>query len=540
MKIYCPRLSLAILPILLLLLSSCLKPDYLPGFDTELLYRKTPEPVDPLPGSPQTGAQVDVEESLAAPESGNLDLAVEQAVQLALRNNRDLKVEQINPVIAGTFEAIERGVFDPEIFGDLEFSREESSEVGSNGSRTAIKEDEQSAQFGLRQYLPSGTQLEASVGQSANDTDAEAKEQAVRAGISLTQSLLRGSGPTVNLVSLRQAELEREISEFELRGVIETLLAATEIAYWNHVLAARKIDIFESSLAIARQQLDEIQTRIEVGTLPRIEAAAADAEVARREQALIDVRSSLEESRLRLLRLINPGRTGRLDIQLLATSKPEVNPTTIAVSEERLQLADKSRPELNEARLRLRQNRLETIQTRNGLLPRLDLFISLGKSGYAESFSGAFKDLDENNHDFRVGIQLSQYLNKRQAKGLDLAVRAAWRQSSEAVENLKQLVELDVRLAVNEFERSRQQIAATRVTHLLQEKTLEAEKERFDVGSSTALQVAQAQRDLLVSAIDEIEALINCRQALVKLYLAEGSLLERRGVRLAESSRRLK
>jgi outer membrane protein TolC len=52
------------------------------------------------------------------------------------------------------------------------------------------------------------------------------------------------------------------------------------------------------------------------------------------------------------------------------------------------------------------------------------------------------------------------------------------------------------------------------------------------VGASTALLVAQAQRDLLISSIAEVRAIINYRIALVRLYLAEGSLLERRGVSL--------
>ena len=120
----------------------------------------------------------------------------------------------------------------------------------------------------------------------------------------------------------------------------------------------------------------------------------------------------------------------------------------------------------------------------------------------------------------------------RQADARNLAARASWQQSSEAVKNLEHIVVLDVRLAVNEVERTRQQIAATRVTRILQEETLHAEKERFDVGASTALLVAQAQRDLLASSISEVEAVVNYRQARVTLYLIESSLLERRGIRL--------
>ena len=89
-----------------------------------------------------------------------------------------------------------------------------------------------------------------------------------------------------------------------------------------------------------------------------------------------------------------------------------------------------------------------------------------------------------------------------------------------------------MRLAVNEVERSREQISASRVTRTLREETLKAEKQRFDVGASTALLVAQAQRELLASSIAEVKAIVNYRVALVRLYLAEGSMLERRGVRI--------
>jgi len=328
--------------------------------------------------------------------------------------------------------------------------------------------------------------------------------------------------------------LSTAVSEYELRAITETLLAETESSYWDFVLAGQKIDIFERSLAVALQQLDDIEQRIEVGTLPRIEAAAVHAEVARREQALIDARSTLEEKRLQLLRLINPEGNSQFEIQIKAISTAEINPTPITDLGDRLQLASNSRSDLAEAKLRLMQNRLETIMTQNGLLPRLDLFINLGKTGYADSFSDSFKDLVENNHDFSAGIKFSHFLNNRQAKARDLTARTSRRLAIESVENLRQLVELDVRLAVNEFERSRQQITASRTTHIWQSETLKAEKERFDVGASTSLLMAQAQRDLLISSIDEVAAVINSRKAMIKLYLAEGSLLERRGFGIAK------
>jgi outer membrane protein len=511
----------------------CSSPDYWPMAEKQIERYEMPAPV-PAVTVPDAW-QPKIDNPAEVPDSRPLELSIEQAILLALRNNRDLHVQQLAPVITGTFEKIERGVFDAELFADLEYTAEQTGDTGQTDINGDDETEEHAAVIGLRQKLPSGTTVEASVAQNRSSSIRADRDQAARLGLSVTQSLLRGFGPAVNLVQVRQAELDTTASIYELRGVTEALLADTETAYWSFVLARQKIDIFERSLAIALQQLDEVRQRIEVGILPQIEEAAAHAETARREQALIDARSSLQETRLRLLRLINLGGKGQLDIPINATSEPLISAEPVTNLDDRLQLAGRARPDLNEARLRLQQNRLETIMTRNGLLPKLDLFISLGKTGYGETFADSFRNMDENTYDFTAGIQLSHFLGNRQAAARDLAARATWRQSSEAVKNLEQIVDLDVRLAVNEVERSRQQITASKATRLLQEEALQAEKERFDVGASTALQVAQAQRDLLASSIDEVEAVVNYRQALVALYLAEGSLLERRGVRLAGS-----
>ena len=466
-----------------------------------------------------------------------IELSVEQAVMLALRNNLDLQVQQLSPVIVGTFEQIERGIFDPEFFAEAEYFDEKSSEISrSSGEQFNISGNEAGGAVGVRQLLPSGTTIEAVVAQDRITSDRAPEQQTARVGLSVTQSLLRGFGSAVNLASVRQAELDFLASIDELQGFTEVLLADTETAYWNFVLAKEKIAIFEESLAVARKQREEIEQRIEVGILPEIEVAAARSEEALRVQALINARSQLEDRRLRLLRLISPGPYGHLDWAITTTSELRVTPQPVTDLNDRLQLAEQSRPDLNEARLRLQQNRLETIVTRNGILPRLDLFIALGKTGFADTFPDSFREMDGDTYDLTAGVRLSHFLGNRAAQASNLAAFAAKQQAADAVANLRQLVHLDVRLAVNEVERTRQLIDASRATRIFQEKTVEAEKERFEVGASTTLQIAQAQRDLLLIQIAEIEAIVNYRIALVRLYLAEGSLLEYRGVRLAGSS----
>ncbi|HKL22026.1 MAG TPA: TolC family protein, partial [Tichowtungia sp.] len=133
-------------------------------------------------------------------------------------------------------------------------------------------------------------------------------------------------------------------------------------------------------------------------------------------------------------------------------------------------------------------------------------------------------------YDFTAGIALSHVIGRRTAKARDLIAQTSLLQAEESLANLRALVRFDVLLAINELERSRKQIAASADTRRYREQSVQAERDRFEVGSSTALDVALAQRDLVESRIAEIEARVAYQIARTQLYLAEGTLLDRRGL----------
>ena len=87
-----------------------------------------------------------------------------------------------------------------------------------------------------------------------------------------------------------------------------------------------------------------------------------------------------------------------------------------------------------------------------------------------------------------------------------------------------------MRSAYIEILRTRAQVAATEASRALQEEKVRVESEKFRIGKSTSLLVAQAQRDLLASQIAYVQAVAGYRKALVELYRLEGTLLQRRGL----------
>lgn len=458
-----------------------------------------------------------------APAAGPVRVTASEAALLCLQNNRAFAVERFRPSLAQTLEDSQRTAFDPVLSAAATraWQRVPSAGGATSGSTATT------VSVGADQALPTGTSVNLALdGQVAHSS----AQESARLALTVTQALLRGFGTDANLATLRQARLDTLASEYELRGFAQGLVAQAEQAYWDYALAKRRIEIVAQSLALAQDQLSETRERIRVGQLAESEQAAAEAEVARRKEAEIDARSRLATTRLSLLRLLNPPGGKLWDREVDALETPAVPTGGPDDVEDHVRLALERRPELNQARLGVQRGELEVVKTRNGLLPKLDAFVTLGKSGYADSFGGALRDLDGKGYDAQVGLRGEFPWENRAPRAADRRAVLGRAQALESVENLVQLAQVDVRAAHIEVGRLKEQVAATAATRRLQEETLRAETEKFRVGKSTNLLVAQAQRDLLQSRLGEVEAIVNTLKAVVELYRQDGSLLERLGV----------
>ena len=458
-------------------------------------------------------------------------VTVESAVFLALENNRSLQVERLNPTIRQTFEDQERAAFDPSLSIGGEFSREKEQQSARSSSGVLDEtSNETTIDAGVSQLFTTGTDVSVDLSTEHTSSDSNSDQYKSRVGLSVTQALLRGFGADVNLASLRQAKLDTRGSQYELHGFAEELVAQVEKTYWDYALAQREIEIVEESLALADQQLRETQEMIKVGTLAETEVTATQAAIAARRQSLINARSTMATTRLRLLRLLNPPGSELWKREITLLSHPVMPDEKLENVVTHVELALRMRPDLNQARLGLQRDELEIVKTKNGLLPKMDLFITLGKTGYADSFGGTASNIDEDYYDFAAGIRFNYPLRNRESEALHRRSLLRRDQSAEALENLAQLAELDVRSAYIEVNRAKEQISASKATRELQEEKLRIETEKFRVGRSTNFLVSQAQRDLLLSQIAEVRAFANYLQALVDFYRLEGTLLARRGV----------
>ena len=491
------------------------------------------------------------EQSNAVPSTQpTLELTIQQAVLMALDRNRDLVVQRFNPQITEFTEQGLYGQFDPLLTGTASAQRTWHG-PGQFDSKSI------QGQAAIQQFFPTGTTVNAGVTYSDGGThlygDGRDAVTAVRGGVTVTQALLQGANVRVNLASIRQAQLDVVTSQYELRGFIETLAGNTETAYINFTLDRRVLDIAESALNVAQEQLDETDAMIASGRSAKSDRAAALATLEQRREDRINAKSSLEVARLQLLRFVNGPSADlaggwRSQVKIV---QPAVPVTALDDVDAHVRVARLYRADLNQARLQTERGTLSVVRTRDGLLPQLNLFATFGRTWYfhtpVSNTGGAATNgntvttiggtvvfspnyANGGSYDAEVGLNLTYPILNRTAEAAFRSAIASRDQADRAVFNLEQQVDLDVRTAYEQAQRSQEQIAAATATLSARQAALDVERGRYRVGKSTSLLVSVAEQDVLNSQIDQATAVASYLNGLVALYVAEGSLLERRGL----------
>jgi outer membrane protein len=459
-----------------------------------------------------------------------LAVTLPEAILTGLSSNREFQVQRLKPPITGTGEEEQKASFDPVLRAEVDRGRQRSD------PRTVSQDF--TASTGVSQFLPTGTKLDLELGTEwTKDIPPGDDPEGVWNSftrLSATQALLQGAGIQFNLANLRQARLDVQISQYELSGLAQSLTSEIETAYWDYYSALGQVDIYTRSHALAQRLVRETLDRIALGQKARSEIYFVQAEASTREQSLIDAKSLQEKTRLRLLRLMNPASNDLWNRPVRLLTRPAIPKDSVEDIENHIQVALRMRPDLNQARLAERKGELEIVKTRNGLLPKLDLFIMLGRTGYARAFSRSLNDYwaGEGGLDFLARVQFEFPLLNRKAKAQYNKSVLQLAQEKEAVENLVQLAQQDVLLAYVENHRARDQMRAASSTVRFQREKRDAEIEKYRLGISNAYRVAQTERDAVTSEISALQARIDYLKSLTQFYVAEGSLLARRGVGL--------
>lgn len=483
----------------------------------------------------------------AAPAAGQADrvlqLTLEDALAIALRNNFELEIEHLSTEIAH-FDAVGSwGAFDPVLNVRGSASKSES-EPSSRLSGTEDNDLRLSSALSVPVWFSGG-----SFDLTYDHVNAETDNPFATFDISttdvltlaLTQPLLRGAWQRYSTVDQRATQLAYERQLEREREIRTRMLLDVYNAYWDLVRSEEELAVREIAVDLGEQQLAQDQRRLEVGAGTEVDVLQSETNVAQEEELRLQAFYRVKEMRDTLRRLLAPRPEGDYEEYLAKWDWPIETLTALPQDvegpeidwRESFQAAVAQRPELAQRRFDIQVAEVSLQRSRSDRLPQLDLELSTASAGFDSDPGEAFdKASGWDFPAYSAGLNFGMPLWNRSARNAEHAARAALRSSVLTYDRAELDLMAEVRSAVNEVDRMRESVAAAIKSRNLAQRQLEAEQTRQQVGLSTTFQVLQFQEDLAQSLSVEVAARAGYAKAIARLSFVEGRLDE--GVTAAE------
>lgn len=459
-------------------------------------------------------------------------ISLNEALILALENNISLQTRRLDPLITEQNEPVARATFDPKFSASTELSAY-SVENTADETRSA---NDLTLETGLSKKFATGTSVHLSTDLERDETTSSSSDDkqysdSLDTELTITQALLSGRGRAVNLASVHRAELNTAISKQQLRRYIETLIYNVTSAYWNLFLEQKKLAVYQESYDMALEHEREVEVFIKNGKVAEIELAQVQGEVSSRREKLIQERGAIEKKSLTLLGILNYNDLTDEAWQqhLLPNDNPRKMYTAMEDAQTYVDVALLNRPEIKEYQLKIDREEIDLVTTKDGLLPQLDFFITLGRTDYANAFNTA-SDTRNHTEELSVGLDFSHAIGRRADRARYKQDLLSTQRAELALDNLIDSISQEVRQAYIDCTTNLETIDAVAITRDLRRQSLKTQTIKFELGKATNNDIADAQRDLLESQIDHTEAVVDYVKSRLKLHYLDSSLLERSGV----------
>ncbi len=500
---------------------------------------QTPPPAAQKPGEISMADLVKQATPVAVPPgTGPLaPITLEDAIARALERNIDIAVVRLNPRLREWDIVAQRASFIPTLSGTIGPSGSTRLPTRSIDGGDLITSDTLTYNAGLTQALPKwGGDVTVNF---TNSRVASSDELARRnptfnsqLQFRLTQPVLRDFKIDSVRSQIQILQINRDVTDLQVKATIENTLANVRNAYWELVYAIRAIDVAQRSLALSQKLVEDNRIRVEIGTLAPIDIIQAEVQAATAAQSLTTAEATWRTADLNLKRLIVASTQDELwRSRLQPVDQPVVTPQPIN-AEAAVTRALQERLDLQQDRKTLQTNDISMELLDNATKPQLDLQVNYGLTAVGGpelvSVGGVSSTLPGNYNQalrqilgfdypaWSVQAVASYPLGTTAAKARYASARIQFEQTQAQIRSRELQVAVEVTNAALSVESALKRLDAARLTRELAEKQLEAEASKFEVGMSTNYQIVQFQRDLANARNSELRAILDYQRALVE------------------------
>ncbi len=492
---------------------------------------------------------------------GKLRLTLDDAIQLTLKNNTDVRINQLN--FENAQFAIKRAYapFDPLFTGSFNANRSTSPTISQLEGAAVASSLSQQTQFNYSQAYQTGTRYTVGFNSSKSVTNSSFvtinPSISSNMNFSISQPLLRNRGLFPNrapiVIAQRNQKQSRSTFEVQVNDSVQRAISQ----YWDVVQARDNLIVLRKSLELAEATYAQNKRALELGALPPLDIYRSESQVATRRVSVIQAEYQLKQLEDDFRRTIGADLDPyirALDLDLVQPAEPSGDLLTVD-SQEALERAMQKRPELESLRLQLQNDDTSVRLAHNSMQPDLSFsaFYSSGGLG-GNRFSDTDNDpttppvlvsrgglLDSfqqlSGFDFPgygMTLRLSLPIRNRSAEADMGSAMISKRRDLYTLRSREQAITLEVRNAIHQLEQAKLSMAAARIARDLAQKNLEAEQRKYELGVQTIFFVLDAQTQLASAEQGLLQAQVSYQRAVASVERATNALLDRFRIHLAQ------
>lgn len=326
-----------------------------------------------------------------------------------------------------------------------------------------------------------------------------------------------------NISNLRAARTNREASQNEYERLREDTIFQTASEFLQVILNKELLSIAEDNLETAQKQLQQVEAQVEVGMRPIVDQFNQEAEVASSELQVIERQNQLTASKVRMIRILQLDAFAEYEFAV-----PEVDTDAIIPEEfdlrELVDVALENRRDIRTTELDLESAEYDLRAARSGYLPTLSLNASISSS-YSDQYRLRAPDPDNVGNFTVETVGFSdQFFDQRINRGIGLNLsipifdrfqtrtnvvnsRIDIKNARLNIEDQRSVVFQEVRQAYEDYRTISQELAATAAQLRAAERAFETQQERYNVGSSTLLELTQANNAFVQASSQRVQAI---------------------------------
>lgn len=366
-----------------------------------------------------------------------------------------------------------------------------------------------------------------------------------RISIGFNQPLLAGFGKMANERFITVARNNVATADQVFKQQVITSVAQLEDAYYGLAAFQLNVQVAQESLKAVQQLDNETRRQEQAGIMSRLDVVTADSQVAASQRDLLVAQTNLEQQETTLKQLLSKRDDPALDAAQIVVIDPLPPPREedLPNLKTALTTALANRPEIKEADNNLKNQDTAIAYAKNNLMPSLAAFGLYAGSGLqgntktttAGGAGSLGQTLSGTYPETAVGMSFGASIRNRSAQADNIRSQLERNQLQISEQSTRNQINLQVQQARIGLIQGKVQVEAAGEAVRLAQQSRDAEREKLQVGLSTAYNVILKERDLVSAQYTEVQVAGAYANALVSMDQATGTTLERNGIRLDDA-----